>query len=248
MMNSKLRKLKRTDEIFPWVWAIRSQICLLEANDARWIRDASVGWPKEERFHNFLTSYSLVRGKKGSCLSKEPDRGQEVILKPAAKKLLSLCKKYYAPQLPKKNFIGEVSVRWKTVDQRLREYVLRRKDLSSETRHLIDKKSDFLPSATLKAFWFYHPEKLTMYDSLNCIGLKKEMSVTNLTPENFLEEFYNFYERHKDNIAAAESYTDRSYPYPYRLADKYLWLMGNNSKDFILDNFEASLELEYGPR
>lgn len=248
MMKNQLRKLKRTDEIFPWVWAIRSQICLLEGNDARWIRDASKGWPEEKSFHKFLTSYSLVRGKKGSCLSKEPDRGQEVILKPAAKKLLRLCKKYYAPQLPKKNFVGEISTRWKKVDRQLKGFVLRGKYMGEDTGKIVGQNPHFLPSATLKAFWFYHPEKLTMYDSLNCIGLKKEMSVANLTPENFLEEFYNFYEIHKGSIAAAEAYTDRSYPYPYRLADKYLWLMGNNSKDFILDNFEASLELEYGPR
>lgn len=246
MAKNRLYKLRRTDEVFPWVWALRSQISLFEANDARWIRDAADGW-SEESFHRFLVSYSLVRGKKGSFLSREADNGRGVILKRSGQKLLRLCKKYYAPPLPKKDFVKEISKRWRKVDRQLRAYALKAADLDEKTREIIGKNSDFLPSATLKAFWFYQPDKLTMYDSLNCRGLKEEMEVK-ITTDNFLEKFYEFYGRHKQNIKKAAVYADRDYPYPYRLADKYLWLMGNDNRDIILDNFEASINVEHRQR
>lgn len=82
--------------------------------------------------------------------------------------------------------------------------------------------------------WFYHPNKLPMYDSNTRKGLSAKA-------ENFLGEFEKFYKEHLPNIKKAEKHFSRKYKYHPRVADKYLWLCGSNQDESRLHYLEYTV-------
>jgi hypothetical protein len=52
-----------------------------------------------------------------------------------------------------------------------------------------------------------------------------------ITPDDFLVKFYDFYAEKSAKIDEATNYVAREYPYRYRIADKYLWLIRPNKDE-----------------
>lgn len=199
-----------------WDWSVQEQLILLDRHDAYWINEAKNNWKfkdsERQPIDVFLSIYGLRRGSQGQFWNKKFQRRKIT----GANLLIELAKDYFKPELPNKDYWVEADKRWKEVINRLPG----------------DHK---LYSATSKMFWFYHPEKLTMFDSYALKGLKKFCLNRNqkVTRENFYGVFQEFYELNIENIKTAISRSNRNYKYLPRIADKYLWLMGSDIKDEV---------------
>ena len=103
-------------------------------------------------------------------------------------------------------------------------------------------------SACMKLYWFYQPDKLPMLDTYAYNSLAREgvqrgylLKKSGLTADNFLEIFSQFYNDVEPEIRAALSKFPRKYPYPTRVAEKYLWLHGTDNMDERTKKFEHGL-------
>ena len=106
-------------------------------------------------------------------------------------------------------------------------------------------------SAFLKAFWFYQPIHVPMYDSRAHLGLSRELRrLTNrrrlteaVRTNNFLIRFQEFLGFVDPLIDEAIALVPRAYPYRLRVADKYLWLRGGDGRDDPVAQFQQGLEI-----
>ena len=208
------------------------QLILLDRHDAYWIEQARTGWKDKDAFKKFLSTYGLFRGKAGKFLSEHQI------------KFIKVCNDYFTQPLKVGDFSGAQKT-WKNAVSNLEE----KKDNINDV---------LLWSATLKAFWFYHPDKLPMYDKYARDGLESlrksdKFKVSDnllspkrsVRPENFLLVFDEFYKQFAlDKIIMAEPYMHRNYKYKYRIADKYLWLLGNEKdKTRTIDTYKLGLKM-----
>lgn len=221
-------------ELLPWVWATYQQNTLLFQNDGHWINCAANSWPQSS-FYDFLKSYSLLRGPKGSLFANKEDPTKQQ----ARRQFIRICDKHYGSfridsKLP---WADQVHDAWVKADQDLMRFA---QNLRSET--FKPSPNMFMPSATLKAFWFYRPNDVPMYDRLAREGLAN-VSGKKIDPTSFLREFDCVYQENKKLIQEAKSYCTFPYPYDIRIVDKYLWLEGSGAKDDILQRFLAAIDI-----
>jgi hypothetical protein len=203
-----MKKISKNTDIdtVKWVWAIGEQLHLLDSFDAHYIDEAASGWASVDVYQDFIRKYALTRGKLGKFLKENP------------KPVMRICNKYFLPKLSKGFGPDEIKARWHGATGEL-------------THHKNNSESIQPYSFTKKMFWFFHPQKLTMYDRYVCAALAGEYGVK-ITPENYLEYFYRFYnDVAEGKIENAMAYHYRNYPYKYRIADKYLWLKGSAFSD-----------------
>jgi len=234
MCMNRTNLLNNNQELLPWVWAIQLQLNLLDQNDALWIEEVGGenGW-SDESFYNFLSSYSLLRGKRGAVLSKS-ENGIE-----KSRNILSdICNKHFSDDLSNEKFIVDVKEKWRAADDEFAAWVSNKGGPGAANNQM------FMPSALMKIFWYFHPARLTMYDSLACAGLRVVDNGEVVNPDNFLERFCQFHDKTCVIRNRALEYFDFQYPYVYRITDKYLWLMGNQNKDRILMSYQASIRLQ----
>ena len=106
-------------------------------------------------------------------------------------------------------------------------------------------------SAFLKAFWFYQPESVPMYDRRAHSGLSRELRrltgtrrlVPAVSEDNYLIRFGEFLGRVEPLLNEALAFVPRNYPYRLRVADKYLWLKGGKGKDDPGGQFQQGIEI-----
>ncbi len=232
-----MKKIKQNTnaELMKWIWSYNEQLILLDRHDAYWIEQAKLGWKDKDAFRSFLSTYGLFRGKAGKFLSKHQT------------KFINVCNDYFSKPLRVGDFAGAQAL-WEGAVAELRGKKSNADDVS-------------FWSATLKAFWFYHPDKLPMYDKYARIALE-QLRVNNdfllddslllpkrsVRPENFLLVFDKFYNQYaKDKIKQSKQYVHRDYKYKYRVADKYLWLHGfgavTGSTTRTIDTYKLSLKM-----
>jgi hypothetical protein len=98
-----------------------------------------------------------------------------------------------------------------------------------------------LYSMLSKLLWFYHPTQMTMYDryAVDALGLVKNCKIT---PETFLAVFDDLFHEKLPSINTAAVFSDREYPYPRRVLDKWLWLKGSGKEEERLKRFRWSLQ------
>ncbi len=208
----------QTNELLKWQWAYSEQLYLFDIHDAYWIECAKLGWETSEQnkkeFNRLLISYGVKRGKIGEYLKKD-----------GCEKLIGICNKAFRGELSN-DVYKDAQERWNDV----------KNELCSE----IEQNP---ASATLKIFWFYHPEKLPMYDNYVKKALSKHLGNIKIDDKNFLIKFGEYYQKVKPRIYEAEEFFDRKYiSYP-RVVDKYLWLCGSGKKEEnILKKYESSLD------
>jgi hypothetical protein len=82
-----------------------------------------------------------------------------------------------------------------------------------------------------------------MYDRLVRAGLRECSNNQAINPENFYHLFNEFYNNSLANIENAERFITLTYPYRPRIAEKYLWLIGNPNQEIILDRFIAGIRM-----
>jgi len=203
-------------EILKWQWAYSNQLYLFDKHDAYWIECAKSGWNSEEHkieFNLFLTSYGLKRGKIGKYLADKDNRNN----------LIEICNKIFSSNLSK-DIYEDAQQRWNKAVAEIR-----------------DDKGFVLASAMLKIFWFYHPDKLPMYDSYVRKALKDKTSKS-LDHNNFLIHFAEYLPVGEQQIQKVEKYFNRkSISYP-RVVDMYLWLCGSGQDADIIKKYKYSLE------
>lgn len=216
-------------ELLKWIWSYNEQLILLDRHDAYWIDQARLGWEDKYAFKSFLSTYGLFRGKAGKFLSAHKQ------------KFINVCNKYFSQPLTKGDFTTAQEI-WKNAVSELKGKKYNTDDV-------------LLWSATLKAFWFYHPDKLPMYDryardALECLRKNKIFIISDdilspkrtVQPENFLIVFSEFYTQVAlAQIKEVEEYMHRSYKYKYRIADKFLWLNGSGADSQIITTFKRGL-------
>ncbi|MYZ49005.1 hypothetical protein [Propylenella binzhouense] len=98
-------------------------------------------------------------------------------------------------------------------------------------------------SACLKAMWYYHPHLGTMYDSYVQRGLASYGYSNN--PKVFFEDFNNFVSSKTELIERVVAPLNPKYPYPKRLADKFLWLAGYQDRNRILRSTRISVQITH---
>ena len=216
-------------ELLRWVWAISEQLAIFDRHDAKWLDQNQKGeWTACEHgtCHEFLKKYSLLRGKKGAVFSGANCKTRRY--------LLALSQKVYSPALPTQNCTEEVARRWEEVDHMLCPTKLGRSFRKPQDGELQ------MPSLTLKLFWFYQPKYVPMYDQYIVKGLRKNTDLkASHSAADFFKSFFDFADEKKTNLAEAQKYIPRIYPYKYRVVDKYLWLIGSGREKEILENFSA---------
>lgn len=223
----KLIKLEKSEdsedkELLKWVWSIQDSLNLFDKHDAKWIEDAGSGW-SDDSFYEFLKEYSLNRN-----FPRDDKDSREAFI--------GICEKHFLPKIDGEDWANYIGTKWREAYGEFAGW------LSKNGHRKIN-----LRSATLKAFWFYQPSDLVMYDKLACKGLERKLrdagKKVSISDNKFLENFLPFH-KNKENQGLrqkAKSYFDYQYPYEYRITDKYLWLMGNEKRDKILENFRVAI-------
>lgn len=204
-------------EELKWHWSYQQQINIFDSNDAYWINCAKNGWNGKEgleEFNTFLNSYGLRRGKIAKYFSSERN----------VRDFIDRCYVVLSEPIDQYDW-GEAQARWNGL-----------------TKEFKGKIGSSPASAVMKVFWFYHPEKLPMYDQYVLRALSNIQS-KKVRHTDYLVNFGDFYRKTAlSNIQQVDQYFDRKYLSFPRVADKFLWLEGNSKKSTILRNYKCSLE------
>lgn len=209
-------------KIVEWYWAYYEQLYIFHKQDYYWIQCARSKWPigeEMEEFDLFLNQYGLKRGKIGKYLaSKERDNQLQ---------FLTICHKHFQQDLGKRDF-NTAQIRWNNTIKDLKKLQIG-----------VDIKS-----ATLKLYWFYHPEELPMYDSLALKALRQLFKRQKAEQNNFLEYFFKFYQSIEAELLETHQFFNQKYIYLPRVVDKYLWLMGQGEekRTAIIKRFESAID------
>lgn len=206
-----------------WLWATAIQLQLLDAHDAAWVEAVRTNSFNEQDRKEFLRNYRLLRGKSGKFLSKS------------------------------------IQTHWSDYDR------VCRADLEFSSLAIMDRWTELIRLMTnlqaeqeawsfaSKLLWFYHPAKTTMFDKQAKRALEWYSAgkgrVRTLDHRQYLDAYVSFYAAHKEQIAKATRALGRTYPYPNRVADKWLWLNGlandrseaEQRKSKIMARFSAGL-------
>ena len=212
----------KTDNELAWLWAVNENLWLLDKHDGYLIHRVKNRKFNVEDLELFFKNYSLLRWL--------PKFAHE---KKWMQHIIDVCDKVYSEPLPKSGYWGLAKERWfKVMDK------LKKRSGGEKT----------LWSASMKLYWLYQPDKLPMYDtyvrnSLAKIAIENGYIKTKsgLIGENFLDVFSRFYQASLPEIKLAIKTVPRKYPYPTRVAEKYLWLLGAEDMNDRIRNFEASL-------
>ncbi|MFI5022841.1 MAG: hypothetical protein ACHQRJ_14475 [Alphaproteobacteria bacterium] len=206
-------------EQLKWIWSYREQLKLLDKFDAEGIRCAKNGWDNDS-WARFLNTYGLNQGHQAEFRHKR-------------EKVLRAIDQVFKPELCKTGTVGELTNRWKKSVSKIGCLAKKKKKNGGNPE---------LWSMASKLFWFYQPTEMTMYDSNAVKGLKA-VSGCVITPQNFLEKFEELFKNKQTSISEAANFSDREYPYPRRVLDKWLWLKGSGKEAVYLHQFQWSLEL-----
>ncbi len=217
-------------ESLAWQWSYREQFVWFDKCDAAWIKQSTKGWEDPTERIDFLNAYGLRRGKSGKFLrrlAKDDDMWEE------------LDRIYKKPVIE-----GDTS----TITKRWHEAIERVRKCAKPNGEEQVEAGFNCPSFTLKLYWFYQPDALTMYDT-NTVralgGAKKVMGIRSVSEKNFLEAFENCYKQHESLIKGLrDTQSPRRYPYPRRTLDFWLWLQGlkNDKRDLTLKRFRDFIE------
>lgn len=215
---------KISDDLLKWIWAVREQENLWLKHDAFWVDQAKQGWPNDS-VYRMLISYGLLRGKKGACFAgKDNQYGIK------NREILILRAKEFSDKLQNNNSKHNTKI-WKEFDNQLCD------DVKFE-----DSGQWFLPSATLKTMWFFKPNLIPMYDRYAVKGLKELYKKKGRhEADDFIERCYKMLENEGLNVCQAKQKVKSSYEHDIRILDKYLWLIGSERPDEILQKFKLGL-------
>ncbi len=246
MLNSmhQIAAMEVGSDELKWAWAVRMQESLWLAHDSYWVAQAKEGWPDngmgngtyqhgKDAPHAMLKTYGLLRGTHGKLLAGKSEEGAGY-----RKAFLDLAKQK-ADELVLDNQETNTKV-WKEFGQKFRKC----RKYPGEVDHW------FMPSATLKAMWFFQPDKIPMYDQFANTGLgKKPAQKGNDSPcDTYLKRCNSVLKGNIAAITSAKAVWGSNYPYDIRIVDKYLWLKGSVQPEKILSRFQkAAQELtEFG--
>lgn len=207
-----------------WMWAVNENLWLLDAHDGYLITRVKTGQFNANDLEKMLKSYGLFRWLPPSLQEQE---GQVEIIR--------VCNEVYTLKLPKTGYWELANERWFDVMGRLKR--------SSGGEKM-------LWSACMKLYWFYQPDKLPMFDNYAFSSLGREAVERDflrkkswLKADNFLEIFSKFYRDVEPEIRFALAKFPRKYPYPTRVAEKYLWLHGTDNMEERIRKFEQGLKI-----
>ncbi len=93
-----------------------------------------------------------------------------------------------------------------------------------------------------KLLWFYKPEEMTLFDDYVFAAIRQQPGFGELTKPGYLFAFEKLFSETAVEITEAARFSDRKYPYPKRVLDKWLWLNGNEEKQEFMKRFDRSLE------
>lgn len=203
-----------------WYWAYREQIHLFYAHDAFWIECAKNKWAGKEglaEFRQFLISYGLMRGQVGRYLADETH----------LRLFINKCNHFFS-NCGENLTWGNAQEKWNEINSDLYQFM------------------EVTPSsATLKAFWFYQPSKLPMYDRFVRQALTVKLKPLKVSEKNYIECFGKYFDDQAcHEIKSIEPLFEKQYISRPRVGDKYLWLQGNKDRETIMRNFKAALDLD----
>ncbi|MFD2263485.1 hypothetical protein ACFSM5_11345 [Lacibacterium aquatile] len=213
------------ERLLPWMFAVETQADLLNRFDAAVINRAAIdkesGKPK--KFTEAVPDFRAFYGLKQGTAGK--------FIKDKPDIFAQVCYDLFKEEPAD---LAEANERWQAAVAQLKT------EATSE-----------LKSATMKAYWFFHPTKLTMYDRLAQKGMASHLKARaggkrakpTVNWRNFLSYFQDIYDENKATIQEAITFSGTGYPYPMRVLDKYLWLQGNKDRDDYLDCYALSRQL-----
>jgi len=218
------------DHELAWLWAYNEQLLMLDKYDARWIELSRSEWSDKE-IAKFLKTYGLIRGKTGKLVFAEVNILNRV-------EFYKVCRDIFRPMIGKIITLNDADHIW-------REAIKATSDKFGSGVNLF--------SAVSKLQWFHFPEYWIMFDSQNRAALARWLTErkhirfkSHLTFEKFTTHFQKFYdEEGKAGVLFASTFFSRLYPYTMRVAEKYLWLMGQEKaeRERCLDVYRASLRI-----
>ncbi len=210
---------KLTEAKLEWVWAYRVQLNLLDAFDAEGIQCAKTQW-NADSWSRFLSTYRLTRGAHSGLRKRH-----------------ALIEKHVAGAF--QNAVTGADAAEALTD-RWREAVT----LIAKLLKRWDGSSAELWSMTSKLLWFYQPRHMTMFDrfAFSAIRALPGAGLEKLKREDFLLGFEKVFVEKKADIDEAARFSDRVYPYPRRVLDKWLWLRGSGNRGHYLEKFRLSLQ------
>jgi hypothetical protein len=209
-----------------WVWAYREHVRLLDLHDAFWIEQAASGWPNLEELRKALRAYGVMR-RKARARFFDDERCMALFR--------DVCTAAFHPTLPSAGKYAAAqrrcmdAVRW----------------IAKET----GTRPDVSLSAAMKVYWFHHPDALPMYDSKGLEGLRRIMiacrkiqDMRQIQPKSAFEWTGRYYESEvvRRVIDAAE-FCDRLSPYPNRVIDTYLQLLGLGKAEDIVKRLDCGV-------
>ncbi|MDT8448439.1 MAG: hypothetical protein RRB13_16225 [bacterium] len=220
------------EELLRWFWALREQEYWHGAQDAKFLEHAQAKWPlpqgltpkkgeeapKSWVFRQFLQVFALYRWLPKHTYGE-------------LRYMADLCHDLFLPELGDSP-VKAAHQRWMTAVAKL-------------SKRWTGKQ---LYSATSKVLWHYHPKHLPLYDSYNsralalALGLDKGRKSYSVKPEDFLDQFAAFFETQGAALEFFRGEPEAKYPYPRRVGEKYLWLLGTQDQGASqLDSLRAYL-------
>jgi hypothetical protein len=201
-----------------WVWAYREQIKLLDEFDAQGLYCAENEWDTST-WEAFLSTYGLLQGRHAQ-------------LRKQSKAVFEALVPIFRPAVASADKVQELTDRWHKGITELGKLVKERKDgTQSELR-----------SMSAKLLWFYQPEEMTLFDDYAFTAIRQQPGLEKLEKPGYLFVFEKLFSDMAFEITEAARFSDRKYPYPRRVLDKWLWLNGNEEKPEFMKHFDRSLE------
>ncbi|MGA7077086.1 MAG: hypothetical protein WBQ43_05145 [Terriglobales bacterium] len=206
-----------TTEKREWVWAYREQVKLLDDFDAEGLHCAENDWGIAS-WKRFRRTYGLMQGKHATLGKKSEE-------------VLAVVDPIFRPPLTTSDKVEELTQRWDKGIEELGKFVPPRKDGSASE----------LRSMASKLLWFYQPHDMTMFDDFAFRAIRGLPGLKKLKAGDYLVAFEKVFASTAAEIVGASHFSDRKYPYPRRVLDKWLWLNGNKEKPEYMRRFELSL-------
>ena len=200
------------DDELQWIWAYNEALVWLDRCDDYFISISRKKW-SEGDWKSFLKLYGV-----GRLSEDNRSRALEFFNSEISSK--------FRKPLSKSAIVEDLQDRLQTTTNELRENLVTSRGKSNPPA---------LYSLLSKLLWFHQPERAFMYDSF----VAKEALIKN--KKNHMMSLENCFIASEAKIEKASKHFSRTYPYPRRVIDKYLWLEGHSEeKGQILKQFKPS--------
>jgi hypothetical protein len=113
-------------------------------------------------------------------------------------------------------------------------------ELGKLVKESMDGTKSELRSMSAKLLWFYQPQDMTMFDDYAFTAIRQQPGFEKLEKPDFLFAFERLFSGKTVEINESARFSDRRYPYPRRVLDKWLWLNGREEKPGYMSRFDLS--------